>query len=105
VQDKAVTTIGNDNWIMAYCHSRARLRGGQHHLANNARWRATWSLGDWVTGRPHRITSSSSRAPMAWGFASAVSQESPSSGDGTPLAAGINVGLRRRGFSAERIAP
>jgi UDP-N-acetylglucosamine acyltransferase len=111
VQDKAVTRIGDDNWIMAYTHVAHDCVVGNHTtLANNATLAGHVELGDWVTVGGltgiHQFVKVGAHAML--GFASAVSQDVPPFMlvDGNPLAVrGINVvGLRRRDFSAERIA-
>ena len=110
-QDRAVTRIGSDNWIMAYVHIAHDCQLGDHIiLANNATLAGHVHLADWVfigglTGI-HQFVKVGAHA-MA-GFASAVTQDVPPfmTVDGNPLAVhGFNVvGLRRRGFSPERIA-
>ncbi|MEO7010039.1 MAG: acyl-ACP--UDP-N-acetylglucosamine O-acyltransferase [Caldimonas sp.] len=110
-QDSGVTRIGDDNWIMAYVHIAHDCQvGSQTILANNATLAGHVHLGDWafiggLTG-VHQFVKIGAHA-MA-GFASAVSQDVPPfmTVDGNPLAVrGFNVeGLRRRGFSAARIA-
>ena len=111
VQDRGVTSIGDDNWIMAYVHiAHDCVVGNQTILANNATLAGHVQLGDWVivgglTG-VHQFSRIGAHA-MA-GFASHISQDVPPfmMVDGNPLAVrGLNAeGLRRRGFSAERIA-
>ncbi|HEX7889841.1 MAG TPA: acyl-ACP--UDP-N-acetylglucosamine O-acyltransferase [Ramlibacter sp.] len=110
VQDKAVTRIGNDNWIMAYVHVAHDCIVGDHTtLANNATMAGHVEIGDWVTVGGltgiHQFVKIGAHSMI--GFASAVSQDVPPFMlvDGNPLAVrGINVvGLRRREFSAERI--
>ena len=106
----AVTRIGDDNWIMAYVHIAHDCQvGNQTIMANNATLGGHVHLGDWVfvgglTG-VHQFVKIGAHA-MA-GFGSAVTQDVPPYMlvDGNPLAVrGFNVeGLRRRGFSAERI--
>ena len=79
--------------------------GQQHHV-----WQGILHLGDWVTvgdtSGIHQFVKIGAHAMV--GFASAVSQDVPPFMlvDGNPLAVrSYNVvGLRRRGFSAERIA-
>jgi UDP-N-acetylglucosamine acyltransferase len=110
-QDVGVTRVGDDNWIMAYVHIAHDCQvGSQTILANNATLAGHVHLGDWViigglTG-VHQFVKIGAHA-MA-GFASAINQDVPPfmMVDGNPLAVrGFNVeGLRRRGFSAERIA-
>jgi UDP-N-acetylglucosamine acyltransferase len=111
VQDKAVTRIGDDNWIMAYTHIAHDCVVGSHTtLANNATLAGHVELGDWVTigglTGIHQFVKVGAHAMV--GFASAVSQDVPPFMlvDGNPLAVrGINaIGLRRRDFTPERIA-
>jgi len=110
-QDSGVTRIGSDNWVMAYVHIAHDVQvGNQTILANNATLAGHVHIGDWViigglTG-VHQFTKIGAHA-MA-GFASHVSQDVPPfmMVDGNPLSVrGFNVeGLRRRGFSPERLA-
>lgn len=111
VQDKGVTTIGDDNWIMAYVHvAHDCIVGSNTTLANNATLAGHVELGDWVTVGGltgiHQFVKVGAHAMV--GFASAVAQDVPPFMlvDGNPLAVrGINaVGLKRRDFSAGRIA-
>ncbi len=111
VQDRGETTIGDDNWIMAYVHIAHDCVVGQHTvLANNATLAGHVHVGDHVvigglTG-VHQFCHIGAHA-MA-GFGSHVSQDVPpfTMVDGHPLAVrGLNTeGLRRRGFSAARVA-
>ncbi|WCM91680.1 acyl-ACP--UDP-N-acetylglucosamine O-acyltransferase [Acidovorax sp. NCPPB 2350] len=111
VQDRGVTSIGDDNWIMAYVHiAHDCVVGNQTILANNATLAGHVHLGDLaiiggLTGI-HQFTKVGAHA-MA-GFASHISQDVPPfmMVDGNPLAVrGLNLeGLRRRGFSQERMA-
>jgi UDP-N-acetylglucosamine acyltransferase len=110
-QDTGVTRIGSDNWIMAYVHIAHDCQvGSDIILANNATLAGHVHLGDHVfigglTG-VHQFVKIGAHA-MA-GFSSAVTQDVPPfmTVDGNPLAVrGFNiVGLRRRGFDAERLA-
>lgn len=110
-QDRGETTIGSDNWIMAYVHiAHDCIVGNNTILANNATLAGHVHVDDWVilgglTG-VHQFTHIGAHA-MA-GFASHISQDVPPfmMVDGNPLAVrGFNAeGLRRRGFTAERIA-
>jgi len=111
VQDKGRTTIGNDNWIMAYVHvAHDCIVGNNVTMSNNATLAGHVELGDWVTigglTGIHQFVKVGAHAML--GFQSAVSQDVPPFMlvDGNPLAVrGVNVvGLRRRDFSAERIA-
>lgn len=106
-----VTTVGDDNWIMAYTHIAHDCHVDNHTtLANNTTLAGHVHLADWVTVGGltgiHQFVSVGAHAMV--GFASAVSQDVPPFMlvDGNPLAVrGFNVvGLRRRGFTAERIS-
>jgi UDP-N-acetylglucosamine acyltransferase len=106
-----VTSVGNDNWIMAYTHIAHDCHVDNHTtLANNTTLAGHVHLADWVTVGGltgiHQFVSVGAHAMI--GFASAVSQDVPPFMlvDGNPLAVrGFNVvGLRRRGFSPERVA-
>ena len=109
-QDAGVTRIGDDNWIMAYVHiAHDCVVGNNTILANNATLAGHVHLGDWVilgglTG-VHQFVKIGAHA-MA-GFASRVAQDVPPFMmiEGNPLAVrGFNLeGLRRRGFSPERL--
>ena len=109
-QDTGVTRIGSDNWIMAYVHIAHDCQvGSDIILANNATLAGHVHLGDHVfigglTG-VHQFVKIGAHA-MA-GFSSAVTQDVPPfmTVDGNPLAArAVNaVGLKRRGYTPERI--
>ena len=109
-QDAGVTRIGDDNWIMAYVHiAHDCVVGNNTILANNATLAGHVHLGDWVilgglTG-VHQFVKIGAHA-MA-GFASRVAQDVPPFMmiEGNPLAVrGFNLeGVRRRGFSPERL--
>ena len=110
-QDKGVTTIGNDNWIMAYVHiAHDCVVGHQTILANNATLAGHVQVDDQaiiggLTGI-HQFVKVG--AHVMAGFASHISQDVPPfmMVDGNPLSVrGLNLeGLRRRGFSADRMA-
>lgn len=110
-QDLGVTQIGNDNWIMAYVHIAHDCVVGNHTvLANNATLAGHVKVGDHtilggLTG-VHQFTQIG--AHVMAGFASHISQDVPPFMlvDGNPLSVrGYNLeGLRRRGFSAQRLA-
>lgn len=110
-QDAGVTRLGDDNWVMAYVHLAHDVQvGNRTILANNATLAGHVHVGDWVivgglTG-VHQFTRIGAHAMT--GFQSHVSQDVPPfmMVSGNPLAVhGFNVeGLRRRGFSRERIA-
>lgn len=109
-QDRGVTSLGDDNWVMAYVHVAHDCQVGHHTiLANNATLAGHVHVGDWVivgglTGI-HQFVRIGAHAMI--GFASAVSQDVPPFMlvDGNPLAVrGFNAeGLRRRGFTPERL--
>jgi UDP-N-acetylglucosamine acyltransferase len=110
-QDSAVTRIGDDNWIMAYVHVAHDVQLGSNvTLANNATLAGQVHVGDWVTvgglTGVHQFVKIGAHAFV--GFSSAVTQDVPPymMVDGNPLAVrGLNSeGLRRRGFSPQRIA-
>jgi UDP-N-acetylglucosamine acyltransferase len=110
-QDGGVTRVGDDNWVMAYVHIAHDVQLGNHTvLANNATLAGHVHVGDWaiiggLTG-VHQFCKIG--AHVMTGFQSHVSQDIPPfmTVSGNPLAVhGINAeGLRRRGFSRERIA-
>ena len=110
-QDVGVTRIGDDNWIMAYVHIAHDVQLGHRTiLANNATLAGHVHIGDWVivgglTG-VHQFCHIGAHAMTS--FQSHVTQDVPPfmMAVGNPLAVrGFNIeGLRRRGFSPERIA-
>jgi UDP-N-acetylglucosamine acyltransferase len=111
VQDAGATRIGDDNWIMAYVHIAHDVQLAHRTiLANNATLAGHVHVGEWaivggLTG-VHQFCKIGAHAMT--GFQSHVSQDVPPfmTVSGNPLAVhGFNVeGLRRRGFSRERIA-
>ncbi|MEW6705637.1 MAG: acyl-ACP--UDP-N-acetylglucosamine O-acyltransferase [Pseudomonadota bacterium] len=110
-QDAGVTRIGDDNWIMAYVHIAHDVQlANRTILANNATLAGHVHVGDWAIvgglSGVHQFTRIGAHAMI--GFQSHVSQDVPPymMVSGNPLAVhGFNIeGLRRRGFSAERIA-
>ncbi len=111
IGDQGITRVGNDNWIMAYTHVAHDCQIGHHTtLANNSTLGGHVHLGDWVTVGGltgiHQFVKVGAHAMI--GFASAVTQDLPPFMllDGNPSAVrGINaVGLRRRDYSAPRLA-
>jgi UDP-N-acetylglucosamine acyltransferase len=111
VQDVGVTRLGDDNWIMAYVHIAHDCQLGSHIiLANAVQLAGHVHLGDWVflggLSGVHQFVRVGAHA-MA-GFQTRLSQDLPPyiTAAGNPAEAqGINAeGLRRRGFSPERIA-
>lgn len=110
-QDSGVTRVGSDNWIMAYVHIAHDVQLGSHTvLANNATLAGHVHVGDWaiVGGLSGIHQFCKVGAHVMLGFQSHVSQDVPPfmTAAGNPLSvAGTNAeGLRRRGFSRERIA-
>jgi UDP-N-acetylglucosamine acyltransferase len=111
VQDAGVTRIGSDNWIMAYVHIAHDCIVGDHTIiASFAGLAGHVHLGDWaiVGGQSglHQFVRMGAHAMT--GFQSHVARDVPPfmMVDGNPLAVrGFNSeGLRRRGYSPERIA-
>ena len=109
-QDAGVTRIGDDNWVMAYVHIAHDVQLGHRTiLANNATLAGHVHVGDWAIvgglSGVHQFCHVGAHAMI--GFQSHVSQDVPPymMVSGNPLGVhGFNAeGLRRRGFSAERI--
>jgi len=110
-QDEGVTRIGHDNWIMAYVHIAHDVRLGDHTvLANNATLAGHVHVGDWATigglTGVHQFVKIGAHAMI--GFQGHVAQDVPPfmTADGHPLAVrAVNLtGLKRRGFSDDRLA-
>ena len=111
VQDAGVTRVGDDNWIMAYVHIAHDCQLGSHIiLANAVQLAGHVHLGDWVflgglTG-VHQFGRVGAHAMTA--FQTRLAQDVPpfvTAGGNPAEAQSINAeGLKRRGFSAERIA-
>ena len=110
VQDQGLTTIGNDNWIMAYVHIAHDCRiGNQCIFANNATLAGHVHVDDWAifggfTGA-HQFCRVGAHSFL--GMYAGTSRDVPAytmiSGQ-PPSPKGINSeGLKRRGFSAEQI--
>ena len=110
VQDQGLTTIGNDNWIMAYAHIAHDCRiGNQCVFANNATLAGHVHVDDWAifggfTGA-HQFCRIGAHSFL--GMYAGTSRDVPAytmiSGQ-PPSPKGINSeGLKRRGFSAEQI--
>ena len=109
-QDRGVTRVGNDNWIMAYCHvAHDCLVGDNTVFANHATLAGHVDIGDWtILGGfvgVHQFVKVG--AHVMAGIASVVTQDVPPylTIAGNPTAPyGINSeGLKRRGFSPEAI--
>jgi UDP-N-acetylglucosamine acyltransferase len=110
-QDAGTTRIGNDNWIMNSVHIAHDCQvGSDTIIAGYAGLAGHVRLGDWaIVGAQsglHQFVNMGAHSMC--GFQSHVSQDVPPymMVDGNPLTVrGFNgEGLRRRGFSAERIA-
>ena len=109
--DRAVTSVGNDNWIMAYVHLAHDCQVGSHTIfANNTQLAGHVVVDDWVilggftvVHQFCRIGAHSFTAMNSLLFADlppfVMAQGQPAN------ARSMNFeGLRRRGFSADRIA-
>jgi UDP-N-acetylglucosamine acyltransferase len=108
--DQGVTTIGNDNWIMAYVHLAHDCQIGNHTIfANNTQLAGHVHVGDWVilggftvVHQFCKLGAHSFTAMNSLLFADlppyVMCQGQPA------LARSMNFeGLKRRGFSAEQI--
>ncbi len=111
VQDRAMTTIGNDNLLMAYAHiGHDSVIGNHAILVNNAAIAGHVVVGDWAIlggyALVHQRVHIGAHCFAAMG--SAIGKDVPAFVlvSGSPARAkGINhEGLRRRGFSAQAIA-
>jgi len=111
VQDRGVTTIGSDNWLMAYVHvAHDCVVGNRTTIANCTQLAGHVQVGDWATlggfTGVHQFVKIG--AHVMCGVSSVVLMDIPPyvTAGGNPLtAAGINAeGLKRRDFSAEQIA-
>ena len=110
-KEDGVTRVGSDNWIMACVHVAHDVRLGSHTiLANNVMLAGHVHIGDWAvlggaTG-VHQFVRVGAHAMV--GFQGHVAQDVAPfmTVDGSPLSTrAVNlVGLKRRDFSAERIA-
>ena len=111
VQDAGVTRVGDDNWIMAYVHIAHDCQVGHHTiLANSVQLAGHVHLGDWVflgglTG-VHQFVRIGAHAMTA--FQTRLAQDLPpfvTAGGNPAEAQSINAeGLKRRGYTPERIA-
>ena len=109
-QDAGETIVGDDNWIMAYCHiAHDCVVGSQTIMANNSTLAGHVHLGDWVicggfTGI-HQFCKIGEHAFL--GMYSGVNRDVPAYtlASGQPaVPKGINSeGLKRRDFSADQI--
>ena len=110
-QDKGVTTIGDDNWLMAYVHvAHDCIVGNQTTLANCTQLAGHVEVGDWATlggfTGVHQFVKIG--AHVMAGVSSVVLMDVPPyvTVGGNPLSAvSINAeGLKRRGYTPEQIA-
>lgn len=111
VQDRGLTTVGHDNWIMAYVHIAHDCLIGNHTIfANTTNLAGHVRIGDWVIlggcTQVHQFCQIGAHAMT--GVSTVVLHDIPpfvmASGN-TAQAHGLNAeGLRRRGFGPDRIA-
>ncbi len=109
--DAGVTRLGNDNWIMAYVHLAHDCQVGNHTIfANNSQLAGHVHVGDWVILGGFTVVHQFVRlgAHSMTAMCSLLFADLPPfvMCQGQPAAArSMNFeGLRRRGFSPERIA-
>jgi len=111
VQDVGVTRLGSDNWIMAYVHLAHDCQVGDKTIfANNAQLAGHVHVGDWVIlggyTQVHQFAKIGAHAMT--GMNTSLTQDVPPFAlvTGHPAQSrGFNLeGLKRRGFSGERIA-
>ncbi|HRA77285.1 MAG TPA: acyl-ACP--UDP-N-acetylglucosamine O-acyltransferase [Burkholderiaceae bacterium] len=111
IQDRTVTRVGSDAWIMAYVHIAHDCIVGDHVIiANSTNLAGHVEIGDWAilggATQVHQFCKIGAHAMTAAG--TVVLHDVPpyvmTSGN-SARAHGINAeGLRRRGFDAERIS-
>jgi UDP-N-acetylglucosamine acyltransferase len=106
-----VTRVGNDNWLMAYVHlAHDCVVGNNTIFANNAQLAGHVEVGDWVIlggfTNVHQFVQVGAHGMTALGTVLLASQPPFVMSEGQPAKArSMNFeGLRRRGFSAGRIA-
>jgi len=111
VQDKGVTTVGDNNWLMAYVHvAHDCVVGSNTTIANCTQLAGHVEVGDWATlggfTGVHQYVKIGQH--VMCGVSSVVLMDIPPyvTCGGNPLsAAGINSeGLKRRGYTADEIA-
>ena len=109
--DVGVTRVGNDNWIMAYVHLAHDCQVGSHTIfANNSQLAGHVHVGDWVILGGFTVVHQFVRlgAHSMTAMCSLLFADLPPfvTSQGQPAEARtMNFeGLRRRGFSPERIA-
>ena len=106
-----VTQVGNDNWLMAYVHLAHDCQVGSHTIfANNSQLAGHVEVGDWVIlggfTVVHQFVRIGAHAMTAMNSLLFAEQPPFVMSQGQPAQArSMNFeGLRRRGFSAQRIA-
>ena len=106
-----VTRVGNDNWLMAYVHlAHDCIVGNNTIFANNAQLAGHVEVGDWVIfggfTLVHQFVRVGAHGMTALNAVLLADQPPFVMSQGQPARArSMNFeGLRRRGFSAERIA-
>jgi UDP-N-acetylglucosamine acyltransferase len=111
VQDTGVTRIGNDNWIMAYCHvAHDCVVGDNSVFANGATLGGHVVIGDFATlggyTGVHQFVKVGAHTMIGAGSILVQDVVPYLTVGGLPLSAvGINAeGLKRRGFTPEAIA-
>lgn len=109
-QDAGETIVGDENWIMAYCHiAHDCVVGSQTIMANNSTLAGHVHLGDWVIcggfSGIHQFCKIGEHAFL--GMYCGVNRDVPAYtlASGQPaVPKGINSeGLKRRGYSADQI--
>lgn len=110
-QDAGVTRLGDDNWMMAYTHLAHDCQVGNNTIfANNAQLGGHVHVGDWAILGGFTTVHQYARigAHVMTGMGTAVSQDVPPyvMVTGNPAQVrGLNLeGLKRRGFTPERLA-
>ena len=111
VQDGGSTRLGDDNWIMAYVHLAHDCQLGNHiTISNSTQLAGHVQIADWVTlgGLTHIHQFCKVGSHVMTGMGSAIAQDVPPFmiTTGAPAEVrGLNAeGLRRRGFTPERVA-
>ncbi len=111
VQGGGVTRLGDDNWMMAYTHLAHDCVVGSHTIfANNAQIAGHVSVDDWVILGAytcvHQFVRIGAHGMTAMGSVLLADQPPFVMSEGHPAGArSMNFeGLRRRGFSADRIS-
>lgn len=110
-QDEGVTSVGDNNWIMAYVHIAHDCRIGNDTIfANNVTLAGHVHVGDWVFlggfTTVHQFCRIGAHAMSA--FTAAISQDVPpfvvAAGNRAQPAGVHSEGMRRQGFTAEQIS-